>query len=160
MKLILLTIISLLGITVTAHADVWKWTDAHGVSHFVDTQKPIFTWVDSSGSVHFSDTPDRDSAISVKFVWYSVGTLQDVKEATADSESGGVGRAGETEEDREERERAQAYYCKRATEIYESYVQAPHVYRTTESGKREYLTKQEKTETIAETLAQKEAFCQ
>jgi len=160
MKFILLTIISLLGITITAHADVWMWIDVRGDSHFVDTQSPIYTWVDRSGGVHFSDTPDRDSAISVNFIWYSAGTLQDVEQATAESESGGVGRAGETEEERDERERAQAYYCKRATEVYESYLHAPHVYRTTESGKREYLSKQEKAETIAETLAQKEAFCQ
>ena len=160
MKLILFTFISLLGITITAHADVWMWIDARGDSHFVNTQSPIYTWVDRSGGVHFSDTPDRDNAISVKFVWYSPGTLQDQEQATSKSESGGAGRAGETEAEREERERAQAYYCKRATEVYESYLNAPHVYRTTESGKREYLTKQEKTETIAETLVQKEAFCQ
>jgi len=160
MKLILFTFISLLGITITAHADVWMWIDARGDSHFVNTQSPIYTWVDRSGGVHFSDTPDRDNAISVKFVWYSAGTLQDVEQATAESALDGVGRAGETEADREERESAQAYYCKRATEVYESYLNAPHVYRTTESGKREYLTKQEKTETIAETLVQKEAFCQ
>jgi hypothetical protein len=160
MKFILLTIISLLGITITAHADVWMWIDVRGDSHFVDTQSPIYTWVDRSGGVHFSDTPGRDSAISVNFIWYSAGTLQDVEQATAESELDGVGRAGETETDREERENAQAYYCKRATEVYESYLHAPHVYRTTESGKREYLSKQEKAETIAETLVQKEAFCQ
>jgi hypothetical protein len=160
MKFILLTFISLFGIATTAHADVWMWIDARGESHFVNTQTPIYAWVDSSGRVHYSDTPDRNSAISVKFVWYSPGTLQDQEQATAKSESGGAGRAGETEAEREERERAQAYYCKRATEVYESYLHAPQLYRTTKSGKREYLSKQEKAETIAETRAQKDEFCQ
>jgi hypothetical protein len=160
MKFILLTFISLLGITITAHADVWTWIDARGDSHFVDSQAPIYTWVDSSGEVHYSDTPNRDSAISVRFVWYSAGTLQDKEQATSESKSGGSGRAGETDGERRERESAQAYYCKRATEIYESYLNAPHVYRTTESGKRDYLSERERAETIAETLAQKNEFCQ
>jgi len=160
MKFTLLAFISLLGITITAHADVWMWIDARGDSHFVDTQKPIYMWVDSSGGVHYSDTPDRDSAISVKLIWHSAGTLQDLDDATAYSEASRNARPGETEEERMERERAQAYYCKQATEVYDSYLHAPHIYRTTESGKREYLTKQEKAETIAQTLAQKDEFCQ
>lgn len=160
MNIKFLLFISLLGISVAAHADVWMWIDARGDSHFVDTKKPIYTWVDSSGGIHYSDTPDRESAISVLLVWHSAGTLQDVKRSTEESESGENGRAGETEEERLERERAQAYYCKRATEVYESYLNAPHLYRTTESGKREYLSKKEKSNTIAETLAQKNEFCQ
>jgi hypothetical protein len=149
----------LLGITITAHADVWRWVDARGDSHFVDTQTPIYTWVDSSGEFHYSDTPNRDSAISVRFVWHSAGSLQNAKQATGYSEPAGTRRDGESEDERVEREGAQAYYCQQATDIYESYLNAPHVYRTTESGKREYLSKQEKAETIAETLAQKDEFC-
>jgi len=159
MKFILLTLISLLGMTITAHADVWMWIDARGDSHFVDTESPIYMWVDSRGEVHYSDTPDRDSAISVKLIWHSAGTLGELDGASTDSEAGENGRAGETLREREERERAEDYYCKQATEVYESYLHAPHIYRTTESGKREYLTKQEKADTIAQTLAQKDEFC-
>ena len=160
MKFILLTFFSLLGITITAHADVWRWVDARGDSHFVDTETPIYTWVDSSGEIHYSDAPNRDSAISVRLVWHSADTLQNAKQAAGDSEPAGNRRDGETEKERVERERAQAYYCKQATQIYENYVHAPHIYRTTESGKRKYLSEQERAETIAETLAQKDEFCQ
>lgn len=53
-----------------AGADVWRWTDALGNTHFVDTLKPIYTWVEDD-RVHFSDTPDHEDAISVQFVWHS-----------------------------------------------------------------------------------------
>ena len=66
---------------------------------------------------------------------------------------------GETAEERAEREQAEAYYCKRATEIYDSYVNAPQLYRTNEAGEREYLSKQEGEAIIAETKAKKDELC-
>ena len=156
MKHVSLVIISLLGLSLPAHADVWMWIDAAGNRHFVDTQSPIYTWVDSNGEVYYSDTPEHENALSVRLQWYSSGTLQDAEEANADD-----GRLpGESEEEQREREQAEAYYCDQATEVYESYVDAPHVFRTTESGKREYLSKKEKEKVIADALAQKEDFCQ
>ena len=76
------------------------------------------------------------------------------------NESGsGYAYPGETPEERAEREKAEAYYCKRATEIYESYVNAPRLYKTNEAGERQYLNKEEAAKTIAETRAQKEEHC-
>ena len=38
----LLTILALtFGLSAPAAADVWKWVDADGKTHFVDTTKPI-----------------------------------------------------------------------------------------------------------------------
>ncbi|MDH3442202.1 MAG: DUF4124 domain-containing protein, partial [Gammaproteobacteria bacterium] len=45
----------LCGLASVAHADVWKWTDAHGEVHFVNTLTPIYTWVED-GRVFFADT--------------------------------------------------------------------------------------------------------
>lgn len=160
MKNLFLTIAVLLGATVTAQADVWMWLDAAGNQHFVDTKTPIFTWVDGDGEAHFSDTPDHETATAVEFVWYSEGSLDAAGSQEAGSASEDPLRPGETEEERAERKRAEAYYCQQATELYESYVDAPHVFRTTDSGKREYLSKKEKSEVIAQTLAQKEEYCQ
>ena len=139
-----------------AGADVWRWVDANGKTHFVDTMKPIYTWVDEFGKAYYADTPGHEDAVSVELVWHSSGTLADVEQ---DEESGGYAYPGETAEDRAEREAAEAYYCKRATEIYDSYMNAPQLYRTDENGERVYLSKKEAAQTIAETRAKRDELC-
>ena len=159
MTRILTTLLLLVGLSLTAQADVWKWVDSSGKTHFVDTMKPIFTWSDEFGKVHYSDTPDHEDAVSVELVWHSSGSLADVADGEEEPASGGYAYPGETAEERAEREKAEAYYCKRATEIYESYVNAPQLYRTNESGEREYLSKEEASATIAETKAKRDELC-
>ena len=157
----LFTITTLIfGFCLTANADVWKWVDAAGNTHFVDTMQTIYTWVDEFGKVHYGDTPDHEDAVSVELVWHATGSL-DAESKSDESESGSGGYAfpGETAEDRAEREKAEAYYCKRATEIYESYLNAPQLYRTGDDGDREYLGKKEAAATIAETKAKKDELC-
>lgn len=156
---ILTTIALLFGLCLTANADVWQWKDALGKTHFVDTLTPIYTWVDDVGKVHYADKPDHEDAVSVELVWHSAGTVADVDNTEDEAESGGYAYAGETAEERAEREKAEAYYCKRATEIYDSYVNAPQLYRTGDDGKREYLDKKEAAVTIAETKAKKDELC-
>lgn len=158
MKKILVVCLVVFGFSAAANADVWKWVDAGGKTHFVDTKKPIYTWVDEVGDVHYSDTPDHEDAVSVQLVWHSSGTLADVDE-DEDKSGSGFAHPGETPEERAEREQAEAYYCKRATEIYESYVNAPRLYKTNENGEREYLSKEDAAATIAETRARKDELC-
>lgn len=157
MKKLLAVLVLTFGFSVAAQADVWKWVDAQGKTHFVDTDTPIYTWVDESGRVYYSDTPGHEDAVSVELVWVSKGSLDDVD--GADEAGSGYAYPGETPEERAEREKAEAYYCKRATEIYDSYVNAPRLYKTNESGEREYLSKEEAARTIAETRAQKDENC-
>ncbi len=151
----LLTILALtIGLSVPATADVWKWVDANGKTHFVDTMKPIYTWIDLNGKRHYSDTPGHEDAVSVQLVWHSEGALDDLDDPETDA-----AYPGETAEERAEREAADAYYCKRATEIFESYQDAPRLYRTNEAGEREYLSEQEAVATIAQTEAQMNEIC-
>ena len=152
MKRLHTLLILLLGCSSPAIADVWKWVDTDGNTHFVDSDKPIYTWIDEGGKRYYSDTPDHEDAISVELVWHSEGTL-------ADLQSGGYAYPGETAEQRAEREAAEAYYCKRATEIYDSYINAPRLYRTSDGGEREYLSEEEAEPTIAETRAKMEKLC-
>jgi len=159
MKKLVFTAILGLGFCLTANADVWKWVDAAGKMHFVDTIKPIYTWTDEFGKAHYADTPDHEDAVSVELVWHSTGSLDQVAEDSDENESGGYAFPGETAEDRAEREKAEAYYCKRATEIYESYLDAPQLYRTGEGGEREYLSKKDAAATIAETKMKKDELC-
>jgi hypothetical protein len=157
MKKYLGLLVFLTGFSAVAQADVWKWVDANGQTHFVETNTPIYTWVDQGGDIHYSDTPDHEDAVSVELVWVSSGSLAELDNT---NESGsGYAYPGETPEERAEREKAEAYYCKRATEIYESYVNAPRLYKTNEAGERQYLNKEEAAKTIAETRAQKEEHC-
>jgi len=158
MRNILAILILVIGLVSVADADVWSWVDASGKTHFVDTQTPIYTWVDESGDVHYSDTPDHEAAVAVVLVWVSTGSI-DQLQANNDA-AGTTGLLpGETEEERAEREKAEAYYCKRATEIYDSYVNAPRLYKTGADGEREYLSKEDSAQTIADTRAQKDELC-
>lgn len=159
MKQLLAIITLIFGFCLTANADVWKWVDAFGKTHFVDTMRPIYTWVDEFGKVHYSDKPEHEDAVSVELVWVAKGSLEDVVDGDDESGSGGYAFPGETAEDRAEREKAEAYYCKRATEIYESYLNAPQLYRTNDSGEREYLDKKDAAATIAETKMKKDELC-
>ena len=155
----LLFVVLLMVIGTAANADVWRWVDQDGKTHFVDTDTPIYTWTDESGEHHYSDTPDHEDAISVELVWHSKGTLLDLADSLAGEEGDDGAYPGETEEDRYARKQAEAYYCKRATEIYESYTNAPQLYRTNEKGEREYLSKAEMAKTIAETRAKRDELC-
>jgi hypothetical protein len=158
MKQFFAILVFVIGFTGVAKADVWSWVDANGKTHFVDTMKSIFTWVDEAGAVHYSDTPEHQDAVSVELVWVSSGTLDNLQ-AKKDASEPGYAYPGESPDDRAEREKVEAYYCKRATEIYESYVSAPRLYRTNDSGEREYLSKEDAANTIADMRKQRDEQC-
>ena len=120
-------------LSVPAHADIWKWVDDEGRVHFVESDRPIYTWTDVWGKVHYSDTPDHEDAVSVELIWVSEGTLDELDEDIKTGESGGYAYPGETAEERAEREAAEAYYCKRATEIVNTYKMAPSLYKTNDA---------------------------
>lgn len=159
MKNLLTICVLIFGLGQAAQADVWKWLDALGNTHFVDTVKPIYTWVDESGKLHYADHPDHEDAVSVELVWHSDGELDDADGSNEEAEDGGYAFPGETDAQRAERERAEAYYCERATEVYESYLNAPQLYQTGEDGSRVILSEADAARTITETRAKKDQFC-
>ena len=93
----------------------------------------------------------------MQLVWVSKGTLDD-KESAAGSSDGNA-FPGETPQRRAEREASEAFYCKRATEIYDSYKNAPRLYRTNEAGEREYLSKKAAKATLEETKTKRDQLC-
>ena len=147
------------GLFVTAHADIWKWVDAAGNVHFVESDRPIYTWTDVWGKQHYSDTPDHEDAVSVELIWISEGTLEELDEDIKSGDSGGYAFPGETAEERAEREAAEAYYCKRATEIVDSYKGAPSLYRTKDAGERVILSEEEAAATIADAEQKRKGYC-
>jgi hypothetical protein len=148
-----------LMLCLAAHADIWKWVDAQGNTHFVDSNKPIYTWLDDTGKVHYSDKPDHENAVSVQLVWHSAGDLEAAGKEQATAKSRNDVPSNETAADRAEREQAEAYYCKRAREIYDSYMSAPRLYKTVD-GQRVYLSDEEAAQTLADTKARVDELCQ
>ncbi len=166
MKNVIAIMVLAFGFCPSAQADVWKWIDANGKTRYVDTMTPIYTWLGDYGKVHYSDKPEHENAVAVVLVWHSKGTLADIDLGHAndpDSGSSASGRSdidpNETEEDRIEREKAEAYYCKRATQIYDSYLNAPQLYKTSEDGEKVYLTDEEAKATLSETKAKVDVLC-
>ena len=140
----------------SAAADIWKWVDDDGKTHFVDTSTAIFTWTED-GRTFYSDTPDHEDAIAVQLVWVAKGTLDNLESAANSSD--GYAYPGESPDERAEREDAEAYYCKRATEIYDSYKSAPRLYRTNDTGEREYLSEEAAKTTLDETKSKMDELC-
>lgn len=161
MNRILLMIMLSFGVSLCAHADIWKWVDESGKTHFVDSNTPIYTWLDEIGKRHYADVPGHEDAVSVELVWHSKGKLEDMQQGGDRGQGSGSNEVipGETPEERFEREQAEAYYCKRAQEIYESYLNAPRLYKTREDGTRHYLSDEEAETTLAETKAQVDELC-
>jgi hypothetical protein len=158
MKKLVFTAILGLGFCLTANADIWMWTDAQGDTHFVNTSTAIYTWQDANGRTHYADTPGDEGAVLVDLVWHSSGDLDDSGEPEVQQEARNE-YPDETEAERNEREMAEAYYCKRATEIYDSYKNAPQLFKTNENGQREYLSDEEVTATLTDTKARVEELC-
>lgn len=148
--------------TSSAVADIWRWTDPLGQDHYVDTLTPIYVWLDDEGKVWYADTPGHDDAVKVRLAWHSAGdSVEEAEAEAAEQQERRDARAyeGETEEERLKREQAEQYYCNRAREIYESYRNAPRLYRTNEAGEREYLSDEDAAATFAETKARVDELC-
>jgi hypothetical protein len=156
------TLVLTVGMCASANADIWTWADLKGDLHFVNTNTTIYTWLDEYSRVQFADTPGHESAVLVDLVWHSAAN--DLPE----EEGGGSAQPpvkeskawpGETEAERFERQAAEAYYCKRAQEVYDSYLKAPRLYKTLDNGERAYLSDEEATMTLSETKARVEELC-
>jgi hypothetical protein len=142
-------------------ADVWRWVDASGNTHYVDSNQAIYTWSDEHGKVHYSDKPDHEDAIRVQLFWHSDGTVAELAAPANEAVAGSSGytHPGETAEERAKREATVAHNCKRANEILEAYENAPKLYRTTDAGQRYILTDAEYAAEIAAAREKTRYLC-
>lgn len=150
-----------LGFSLSANADVWRWTDMSGVVRYVTSTKALYTWSDEMGKVHYSDSPDHEDAIRVELVWHANGNqvYKDGRSMVADNAKARNATDMESDTDRLAREEEETRYCQRAKEVYDSYVNAPRLYNTDEKGEREYLKPYETRKLLTETRATVEELC-
>ena len=142
MRNTLFAILLIVAISPDAAADVWKWVDAAGNTYFVDSKKPIYTWTDEFGKIHYGDTPDHEDAVQVRLVWHARGSLDTLTSTEDNPDFGPASRN-----------------CQHATEIYQSYLNAPQLYRTNEAGEREILSQEEAAREISETGEEVRHYC-
>jgi len=147
------------GSCLSANADIWKWVDAEGDIHLVDSDRPIYTWIDEYGQDHYADTPGHEDAVSVELVWHSSGELENLQSDASTEDGSFDPHLGETEAEREQREKAEEYYCTSAIKVYESYKNAPRLYKSNSDGEREYLSDEEMAQTLTETAARVDELC-
>lgn len=147
----LISLALLLALSSGARADVWRWVDAEGNTHYVDSNRAIWTWTDEQGKSFYSDKPDHEDAIRVQLVWHSSGSLDDMSSADAAADA--------PEDESASREAVVAHNCKRANEILKSYENAPALYRTDENGKRHVLTDKEYAAEIAAAKEKTRFLC-
>ena len=153
----LLTISLLLfGCCLSANADVWKWFDANGDIHFVDTTIAIYTWQDDDGKVHFSDRKGEDGAVAVELIWHSTGWLHPENEMVMTSRNA---YSGEPIVERFEYKKSETDSCKHAQEVYDFFLKAQRLYKTGEDGERVYLSEEESIDVLAKTKAGVEQQC-
>ena len=142
MKELAAILVLVFGLSVTASADIWKW-------------------VDEQGNVHYGDKPAHDHALKAERVSYtranrSASTSTESQSATS---RGNDADPNETPDESRSAEDAQAYYCQQARDIYQSYVGAPRLYRTSDDGQREYLSDEEMAAALATAQASVDEWC-
>ena len=142
MKKVIAIVFLACGLSVTANADIWKW-------------------VDEQGNVHYGDMAARAHAVNAERISYAPGnrSVSRSGNSPAVTTSGNDSMPGETSGDAQEGADAKAYYCKQATDIYESYVSAPRLYKTGTDGEREYLSDEETAAALAEARASMAEWC-
>ncbi len=133
-----------------ASADMWKWVDANGQSHYVDSNRPIYTWTDSTGRVHYGDTPGHANAVLVELVRISSGPSRSA--ASASSPSFGDVPAPS-------RDTVVAQNCTRANQILAMYRNSQQLYRTNAAGERETLSDAERQAMIVEAQEKTSYLC-
>ena len=133
-----------------ANADMWKWVDANGTSHYVDSNRPIYTWTDSTGRAHYGDTPGNANAVLVELVRISSGPSRSAP-STSSSAWGNTAAPS--------RDAMVAQNCTRANQILALYRSSPQLYRTNAAGEREVLSDSERQAMIVEAQEKTSYLC-
>ncbi len=143
--------IILLGLSVSigANAAVWMWTDADGEVHYSD-----YPEVASAVLVDIESKPTDRAAIAEQ----RRETVAQERERQKGERLRRETDAEEKAEQRQDREMAKEN-CERSKEIYDTYYNAPRLYKPTADGGREFLSAEETDALRAKAKADIDKWC-
>lgn len=128
----------------------------------------VFRWVDENGEVHYSDVPENDDAVMVLITSNPTDpdaiaaqrenavAVEIEREKRAQQEQ--TAKAEQKQEQKQDND-VRAQNCQKAKDIYDSYYNAPRLYKPTEDGGREYLSGPEMDQLRAKANADVEKWC-
>lgn len=122
-----------LCVSIGASAAVWMWTDADGVVHYSDypaAQDAVLVEIESRPTDRAAVAERRKEAIALERERQKGARLR--RETDAE----------ERAEQKEDRDLAKVN-CAKAREVYDTYYNAPRLYKPTADGGREYLSGEE-----------------
>ncbi len=139
-----------------------------GLSFSISAAAAVWMWTDDEGRVNYSDYPDNPNAVLV-----DIQSDASDRNAIADRRQAAVERererikgdrlrresdAEDSEQEKQDRRMAKSN-CERAKEIYETYYNAPRLYKPTQGGGREFLSAEETDALRAKAQASVTEWC-
>ena len=145
----LATILLGLSVSFSAGAAVWMWTDADGEVHYSDypeVEDAVLVDIESSPTSRTAIAEQRRETVALEREHQKGEQLR----LDVDKE--------ERVEQKEDRALAKAN-CEQAKKAYETYYNAPRLYKPTADGGREYLSSEETDALRAKAKASVDEWC-
>ena len=138
-----------LSVSLSAGAAVWMWTDAEGEVHYSDypeVEDAVLVDIESHPTDRTAIAEQRQETVALERERQTGNRL--LREA--DEEEGAL--------QKEDRALAKAN-CEQAKQAYETYYNAPRLYKPTADGGREYLSSEETDALRAKAKASVDEWC-
>ena len=145
---IALAITALLGTSVCAAGEIYKWTDEEGNVHFTD--KPVVEEAERVAIQSRRTDPERVQAM--------VQARAEAAAKAAEEEAAATPQ-GPTEEEIQARLEERAKRCATYRERLQRFVQSRRIYREDENGERVYLSEEEMQEAREKVENQVQEYC-
>lgn len=119
-------LVLVVGFSMGARADIWKWVDAQGHLHYSDLPVPGAVLIKSSSDHSPSDDSDSDDqqALAARNRQITAELNQEAAARTVQKDEAGI----------------RAKLCKQAQSHYDKVIHARRIYTTGPNGERHYLT--------------------
>ncbi len=138
-----------LSVWIGANAAIWMWTDADGLVHYSDypaAENAVLLEIESKPTDQAAIARQREETIALERERRKGDRLR--READAE----------ESTQKMEDRQSAKAK-CDKAKEIYDTYYNAPRLFKPTADGGREYLSSEETDALRAKARADIDEWC-
>ncbi|MCH8895445.1 MAG: DUF4124 domain-containing protein [Proteobacteria bacterium] len=138
-----------LSVSIGASAAVWMWTDADGVVHYSD-----YPADESAVLIEIESKPTNRAAIAEQ----REETIALARERQQGDRLRRESDAEDSKQQKQDREMAEKN-CERSKEIYDTYYNAPRLYKPTADGGREFLSSEETDALRAKAKASIDEWC-